>query len=661
MAGEPMIQKTWLTLMLIAALLAACGETEPHTVVVRHDAVEPDTVVPTLVQTESRHDAVVIPTVSPDVMRAREQLSHIGESAVLGLYIDHHFSMEEIIFGAEVIARVSYLRKQGSVALNTLTDATVGHWLARLEFRFRVHEYLKGTGPNEIGVFVYMDYDSEADARSALPALLAAHDGRWDNREAIIFANRTDPNGGIRDGFDIPVGSGQYWFSDVGNVERGFIDFYSVASRTEKHWLPEATAATSTTRGASTAAAAKRFLLDVPGSGSGGGARSSASLETITLSALKSRIGTLESEASAGGTQDYRLCVESAYRYRHRMQLRVSSSGDGVWSTVGYTIGSGLPAGTVLWEHDPRIGALPNKPGPMWFAGPDRDLFRYDNSNFRTVSHDPGVVRFTSRGVTARPLPAGIYWIYPNTQPEYSRLCATDRSIGHNKRLVIVTVEQSDAVPNLDHEAFFDPVAIGDAVGADGTNGVLKPTTFAHEGTPVTLSSLRWENGTVTLGLSPTTTMAGHAIDFVDTTGTTTLSLMFDDAVGGTTSTAWSVPTAPWADGDMLMMRIRELPPPNPVTVTLTPRPQGSNTFFNVTVSWDDPQTCDGQYFVYIGTESSLVRNMGFHASTVSTVTSSTGWLYSSVPDFWAVVRCDPSDYGASREVGRASLRAAAE
>ena len=97
------------------------------------------------------------------------------------------------------------------------------------------------------------------------------------------------------------------------------------------------------------------------------------------------------------------------------------------------------------------------------------------------------------------------------------------------------------------------------------------------------------------------------------------------------------------------------------MTVTLTPRPQGSTTFFNVPVSWDDPQTCDGRYFVYVGTERSLVRNMGFHASTVSSVTSSTGWLYNDVPDFWAVVRCDPSDYGASREVGRVSLRAAVE
>ena len=175
----------------------------------------------------------------------------------------------------------------------------------------------------------------------------------------------------------------------------------------------------------------------------------------------------------------------------------------------------------------------------------------------------------------------------------------------------------------------------------------------------MTISGLKWENGTVTLELSPTASLADYNLDFIDVTGTTTLSLTSENA--STTALTWTVPEKPWSDGDLLMLRIHEAAPPAAVTVTITPRPQGSLTYFDVTVSWDDPQACDGRYFVYIGTERSLIRNMGFHAPTVSTVTSSTGWLYNSVPDFWAVVRCDPSDYGASREVGRASLRAAVE
>ena len=97
------------------------------------------------------------------------------------------------------------------------------------------------------------------------------------------------------------------------------------------------------------------------------------------------------------------------------------------------------------------------------------------------------------------------------------------------------------------------------------------------------------------------------------------------------------------------------------MTVTITPRPEGRFTFFDLTVSWNDPQACDGRYFVYVGTYTWVIRNLGFHAASVSTVTSATGWRYDSVPDYWVFVRCDSSGGGQSRDVGRASLRAALE
>ena len=111
------------------------------------------------------------------------------------------------------------------------------------------------------------------------------------------------------------------------------------------------------------------------------------------------------------------------------------------------------------------------------------------------------------------------------------------------------------------HEAFFDPVAIGTAVGADGANGVLNPSAFSLDGTTTTITSLKWEDGEVTMALSPTSTsLADYAIDFIDTTGTTTLSLTSDNA--STTALTWTVPDAPWAAGDLLMLRIHEHVPP---------------------------------------------------------------------------------------------------
>ena len=179
-------------------------------------------------------------------------------------------------------------------------------------------------------------------------------------------------------------------------------------------------------------------------------------------------------------------------------------------------------------------------------------------------------------------------------------ICNFDISSTYNYREHRLYVTAPDRTV---HEAFFDPVAIGDAVGADGSNGVLKPASFSLDGTTTTISSLKWEDGEVTMALSPTTTLADYAIDFIDTTGTTTLSLSSDNA--STTALTWTVADAPWADGDLLMLRLHNPAPPPPVTVTITPRPQEG--LFDLTVSWNDPQACDGRYFVYLGTDTYLI------------------------------------------------------
>ena len=55
------------------------------------------------------------------------------------------------------------------------------------------------------------------------------------------------------------------------------------------------------------------------------------------------------------------------------------------------------------------------------------------------------------------------------------------------------------------HEAFFDPpAAIGTAVGADATNGVLKPTAFTVGETATQITNLKWENNQAVLTFSPT-------------------------------------------------------------------------------------------------------------------------------------------------------------
>ena len=65
--------------------------------------------------------------------------------------------------------------------------------------------------------------------------------------------------------------------------------------------------------------------------------------------------------------------------------------------------------------------------------------------------------------------------------------------------------------PRILHEAFFDPVDIGSAVGADGSNGVLEPNAFSLDGATTIISSLKWEDGAVTMSVSPTASLADYA------------------------------------------------------------------------------------------------------------------------------------------------------
>ena len=110
------------------------------------------------------------------------------------------------------------------------------------------------------------------------------------------------------------------------------------------------------------------------------------------------------------------------------------------------------------------------------------------------------------------------------------------------------------------HEAFFDPVAIGAAVGADASNGVLEPAAFTVGGASATMTSLEWESSTVTMELNPSASLAGHAVDFIALDGSVSLTLSFDDATQSGGALTWSVASQPWNAGDLLMLRIFEEP-----------------------------------------------------------------------------------------------------
>ena len=286
---------------------------------------------------------VGIPTPDPAAAAAFEALSPSD-----GFYLyDGLDSMEETILEADVIARVSLVSKRPDVI--QVDDTT---WYPVLEFRFRVHEYLKGSGSNEIGglVYLWLREATEANARTAAAQMPAAHDSRWDNREAIVFLETER----IFKRQVLPLGPDQHWFGPI--REGGWVYGISVSSPHSKRWLPEVAKSAGTR---TTASSEKLFLTDDPlGPETVFGRRIAtrnpdSPLPTISLSTLKTRISALEAEANAGGTAEYRTCIEQSYvRLRYKaFALRGGPTG---WRR-DFTIPSGLPAGTIIDD----LGARP--------------------------------------------------------------------------------------------------------------------------------------------------------------------------------------------------------------------------------------------------------------------------------------------------------------
>ena len=119
------------------------------------------------------------------------------------------------------------------------------------------------------------------------------------------------------------------------------------------------------------------------------------------------------------------------------------------------------------------------------------------------------------------------------------------------------------------HELFFDPVTFGSGVATDASNGVLKPATFTDaNGASASIGSIAYEysstnsgqGGTVEIEVDPVDALEGQLVDIIELDGTVSLSLDVADATvdSANDTLSWSVSSAPWEDGDLLMVRIRE-------------------------------------------------------------------------------------------------------
>ena len=119
----------------------------------------------------------------------------------------------------------------------------------------------------------------------------------------------------------------------------------------------------------------------------------------------------------------------------------------------------------------------------------------------------------------------------------------------------------------------------GSRVGATGSSGVIDPDEFTVGSEDVKIDDLEWRSGSVVLMLDDHVSLSGQTLDFIELDGSISTSLNVSDATVNQSAATWtwSVTGAPWEDGDLLMLRIRETGT-GPTVVILTPTPAPTKT-----------------------------------------------------------------------------------
>ena len=376
---------------------------------------------------------------------------------------------------------------------------------------FKVIEYLKGTGPSTITV-------------AADPSL---RNSSYDKREAVLFLSlQSSGEAGVSDS------SGPFVFADMHYSDPGY-----TVDTLDPAWLP----ATETDANTGT------FITD-------SGVAQGMSKETISLADLRAKITWVGGGENIAG---YDHCVLSVLNYMHFHRNQEAYYGrPWIPPTFNEPLASGMGTGTVLYDYPPDHGD-PGY-GRFWLTGQDAGLFNVlivdDNKSAADGYH--------KRLATARPLPKGVYK-FRNHGILYKYLpCNFTPAGGTGKGDWTVTVT---APAGTLHEAFFDPVSVGDAIQADAANGVLTPRAFTGvDGARAAIRRIAYEAGAVTVEVSPVEALAGQVVDFIGPDGAVGLSLGVGDAAvdGGGETLRWSAASAPWEAGDTLMVRVRAATPP---------------------------------------------------------------------------------------------------
>ena len=477
-----------------------------------------------------------------------------------------------IIYNTVVQATMTSVSSEVVLASDIYRGTVDSRYRVVLKFNLTVHEYLKGSGPENITAVWLgsITHETSAQAESARTAIVQRRDTQWDDKKAVVFL--TGNHGGNMEAFgtvltELLQRNNHFYFSSGARYSHAD-DRYSLHSPSRVLWFPEQPPSGS---------ASSTYMMSLP-----------PNSQSVSLGDLKRTIASVATELAKDNSEGYQECVVK--KYEHMRNVRNWPIGRGLEYTnwdLAPTIGSGLPVGTETNRSD-FLNPYPD-PAPTWLDGTDSALFSVYTGPSTTDEGFDGAEIIS----TTRPLPGGEYSFDIKESWPVFKPC---NYVVSNE--VRVTVTASGAL----HEFFFDPVTVGSAVAADASNGVLKPTSFTDtDGATATVESISYEPlspgsepapgsnrgqaGKVKVKVVPWDALSG-VLDVIELDGTVSASLRVANSsvdLGSNTFT-WSVPSQPWHDGDKLMVRIRRSAPFATAPHGLTSTNVGRDS---ISLSWD--------------------------------------------------------------------------
>ena len=524
-------------------------------------------------------------------------------------------SMDEMVAYAEVIVHAELesisagtIRATDEVREGNKEVGIIAEFMPILEASFRVIEYIKGSGDSRITVVISDErdqfYATNQEALNQSEEWKNARSTRWDDRQAMLFLRKAETANQLGHWVVYPAGTYRFVGLEGGPV---YPRHYSIDNEYTRVWLPSASAP----GGASGSSDDIRFLTEAPpedaaSAGAAGSSGTAQSAPSISKGELRSRITQIDSVFQRGaGIEGYDECVRHMYR---EDRMYDSEYGRDISNPVAeWHFDSGLAAGTVL-RSATGWGAAGSMDIRIRTSGPDSDLFIVGVFNL-SPNKSQGDIQIRP----TRPIPEGVYRYRRYEQLPEEIPCDYYPEERTTRETVYLTAPEGTL-----HEAFFDPVldTSTSAVGADSTNGVLKPSAFTdYGGSTTTIGSLEWKSDVVKMSLSPRVALGGHVLDFIEMDGSVSLSLDVTDAAidAANNTLSWSVASQPWEDGDTLMLRIRRGPNRPPVfdtsTYAFTVREDASAFHVIGYVSATDPDVGDSPwYYITGGNEAGRFR-----------------------------------------------------